>query len=104
NDIRFRGPALDRLGADELDHATETLKAYVSLGGLQLRHSGSPWARTTVVSEEEAHKCRVFVETLKRQAPQVMGNVYQAAGESGLRHPATFKGWSERFDLWQRVE
>ena len=103
-DIRFRGPALDRFGADELAYATETLKAYVGRGGPQLRHSGSPWARTTVVSEEEANKCRVFVETLKRQVPQVLANLHQAADESGLRHPSTFEGWSERFDLWQRVE
>ena len=102
--IRFRGPALEGLGADQLSHATETLKAYVGRGGLQLRHSGSPWARATVVSEVEAHQRQLEVETLRRQLPQVLANFDRAAAETGLRSPATLDGWSERFDLWQRVD
>jgi very-short-patch-repair endonuclease/DNA polymerase III delta prime subunit len=102
--IRFRGPVLERLGSDELAYAAETLKDYVGHGGLQLRHSGSPWARATVVSEAEAHQCRVVVETLRRQVPQVLANLDRAAAETGLRSPGTLDGWSERFDLWRRVE
>ena len=103
-DIRFRGPVLERLGADELAHATETLMDYVGRGGLQLRYSGSPWARATVVSEEEAHTCRVEVETLRRHVPEVLANFDRAAAETGLRTPGTLEGWSERIQLWQRVE
>ena len=86
-DIRFRGPALERLGADELAHATETLKAYVGRGGLQLRHAGSPWARATVVSEAEAHNCQVEVETLRRQVPEVLANFDQRCGRDQPARP-----------------
>ena len=85
--IRFRGPVLERLGSDELAHAAETLKDYVGHGGLQLRHSGSPWAQATVVSEAEAHQCRVVVETLRRQVPQVLANLASGSGRDGTAQP-----------------
>lgn len=44
-EIRFRGPVLESLGEEELAQATQDFQAYVGLGGLQLTHSGSPWAR-----------------------------------------------------------
>ena len=56
--VCFRGPILERLGQGALAHAAETLMDYVGRGGLQLHHSGAPWARATVVSEAEAHACR----------------------------------------------
>jgi very-short-patch-repair endonuclease len=103
-DIRFRGPLLERLGETELAQATETLMDYVGRGGLQLRHSGSPWARATVISQDEAHWCQVEVETLRRHVPQVLANLDRAAAETGLRRPETLDGWNERIQLWRRVE
>lgn len=83
-EIRFRGPDLEALGEDELADATEDLQSYVGLGGLQLAHSGSPWAKATVVSEEEAQAQRGEVEALRRQLPEVVGNLSRAAAASGL--------------------
>jgi hypothetical protein len=102
-DIRFRGSVLESLGAEGLANATEVLKDYVGLGGLQLRYSGSPWARATVVSEAEARECRVEVETLRSHFPEVLANLDRAAVETGLPSPEMLEAWSERFDLWRRV-
>ena len=102
--IRFRGPVLERLGSDELAHAAETLKDYVGHGGLQLRHSGSPWARATVVSEAEAHRVSGRRRDAQTSGPAGIGHLDRAAAETGLRSPGTLDGWSERFDLWRRVE
>lgn len=57
-----------------------------------------------MVSEEEAHTCRVEVETLRRHVPEVLANFDRAAAVTGLRIPGTLEGWSDRIQLWQRVE
>ena len=104
SEIRFRGPVLEGLGESELAHSAEILQAYVGRGGLQLRHSSSPWAKATVVSEEEASKRQSEVEGLRRQLPEVLANLSRAASETSLRDPETLQGWRERFSLWRRVE
>jgi very-short-patch-repair endonuclease len=101
--IRFRGQILENLGERELAHAVEILQAYVGSGGLQLRHSDSPWARATVVSEEGARERQAEVESLRRQLPDVFANLSRAAAATGLRDPEALQGWSEHFGLWQRV-
>jgi very-short-patch-repair endonuclease len=102
-DIRFRGPVLEGLGEAELAQSIEDLQAYVGGGGLQLRHSDSPWARATVVSVQEAQEIQVEVEALRRQVPEVLGNLSRAATEAGVCDAETLHGWAQRFDLWHRV-
>jgi very-short-patch-repair endonuclease/DNA polymerase III delta prime subunit len=104
NEVRFRGPTLEGLGGRELAHSSEVLRDYVGRGGLQLRHSGSYWAKATVVSEDEASKRQSEVEVLRRQLPEVLVNLCRAASEIGIREPETVQGWGERFSLWRRVE
>jgi very-short-patch-repair endonuclease/DNA polymerase III delta prime subunit len=102
--VRFRGPTLEGFGEEELARATETLQTYVGLGGLQLRHSGSPWAQTTVVSEDEAAERRAEVEALRRTLPEILANLSRAAAETGVREPATVRAWDDQFALWRRIE
>jgi very-short-patch-repair endonuclease len=101
--VRLRGPVLEGLGEEVLAHATEALQAYIGGGGLRLRHSDSPWARATVVSEEEARERQAEVEGLRRQLPEVLANLSRAAAETGVSAPEAVQGWGERFRLWHRA-
>ncbi|MEX2447245.1 MAG: AAA domain-containing protein [Solirubrobacterales bacterium] len=103
-DFRLRGSDLERFGERELAHATETLMDYVGHGGLQFRHSDSPWARATMISEAEAQACQSEVESLRKQLPEVSANLDRAAAECGLQGPQTLGSWGERFELWRMVE
>jgi hypothetical protein len=104
NPIRFRDEVLQGFGREQLAQATETLRDYVGKGGLMLRHSGSPWSRAAVASEQETSERRAEVERLRRQLPQVLDNLNRAATETGLRSPGTLAEWASLFQLWRRVE
>lgn len=99
-DFRLRGPDLERLGAAELAHATELLMDYAGSGGLLFRHSDSPWARATVVSQAEAQARQAEVESLRKQLPEVLANLRRAAEQCGQQAPPTLGGWRERFEWW----
>ncbi len=101
--IRFRGPTLEGLNGETVNRVRETLQDFVGRGGLTLRHSGSPWALATIVSEEDAAAWRAEVEALRRQLPELIASLRQAAAGTGLTEPETVAGWTDRFDLWHRV-
>lgn len=102
--VRFRGPVLEGMGEAQLAQVVEALQDYVSRGGLVLRHSDSPWAKATVVSEEEANARRAEVEALRRQLPELIASLDRAAAETGLPSPKTLEAWREHFGLWRRIE
>lgn len=104
NPIRFRDEVLQSFGREQLTQATETLQDYVGKGGLMLRHSGSPWARAVVVSEEEASERRAEAAGLRRRLPQVLDNLNRAAAATDLRSPGTLEEWAALVQLWRRVE
>ncbi|TMK99485.1 MAG: DUF4011 domain-containing protein [Actinobacteria bacterium] len=102
SETRFRGADLNAVGARELAQATEALQAYVGLGGLQLRRSGSPWAAAKVVSQDEASRRQLEVEKIRRQFPEVLAMLRQARAATGLAEPNTWAEWNDRFELWDR--
>lgn len=103
SDVRFRGPTLEALSAEEMAQVAETLKEFVGRGGLTLRHSDSPWAQATIVSEEEAAACRAEIESLRQGLPGLVEELRRTCADTGLKAPDTLAGWGSRFDLWRRV-
>jgi very-short-patch-repair endonuclease len=104
SEIRFRGQQLERLSAAAVEQAHEDLDAFIGLGGPGLARSGSPWARTTVVSTEEAVALQDRVENLRGDLDRLLTRLQQAAAETGLAAPETVTGWAELLRLWADAE
>jgi very-short-patch-repair endonuclease len=102
-DIQFHGDTLDGLSEDTIAQLSDDLQKYVGLGGLQLSYSGSPWAKATVVSQEEAQALELEIESLRRSVPEVLGQLGRAAAATGLTEPATIADWQERLLLWLEI-
>lgn len=104
-DVRFRGPALQRLDADTLDQAADDLHGYVGRGGLRIASDpGSPWARARLESPEQA---RDLQELLDRLAIETLPSAYAAlraaADTTGVSAAESAADWDERLALWQAV-
>jgi very-short-patch-repair endonuclease len=102
--IRFRGEALDKLGGETIAQATDDLDAYVGLGGLSLSRSQSPWAKTQVVSSEEAQALQRKVESVRAQLDELLARLRRAAEETAVRDPGTLDGWANLLDEWDVAE
>ena len=102
--LRLRGEILGRLGRDPIAEAEQQLDAYVGLGGLGLRRSDSPWAKTTVVSSTEAQALQRKVENLRNQLEDLLGRLCRAADETALKEPESLDAWSALLDAWSAAE
>jgi very-short-patch-repair endonuclease len=103
--VRFRGTALQALGADAYRDAKEALRSYAGLGGLTLASSGSPWASATVVSSEQAQSAQALAARIRSHTlSSVIARLDAAAAQTGLRAPQTIAEWTQCLALWRDVE
>ncbi len=101
-EVQFRGSTLEGLNADVITQLGEDLEAYVGLGGLILARSRSPWARATVVSQEEAQGFDREVESVRRALQALVADLEAAARAANAPRPSTLSGWRQQLNLWQR--
>jgi very-short-patch-repair endonuclease len=105
SELRFRGAAVEGLGAEAARQAVEDLAEYARLGGLTIAASGSPWANSPVVSTEEVQQADGAVDELRRHVlPTTRNLLARASAETGLPAAESAAGWSRRIELWTNVE
>jgi very-short-patch-repair endonuclease len=103
--VRFRGETLGRLDHAGYRQAVEDLRSYVAKGGLTLFRSGRPWSNASIGSSEQAQSAWTLVGRLsERTLPNASRTLPAAAEETGVDSPQTLAGWTERVEIWQRVE
>lgn len=104
NEIRFRGHAIDVLGAAEARAIEEELSEYARLGGLTLAAGGSPWAHSPIVSSDEVQQAHAALDELRRHTfPTVQAALERASQQTGLPSASTLAEWEPRIDLWGDV-
>ena len=103
-EFRLRGAALDGLGGAAARQAAEDLAQYARLGGLTLVSRGSPWARSPIVSAEEARRADEVLDEVRRHAlPGTLAMLGRAGSETGLPEPQTLAGWADLIDAWAKA-
>jgi DNA polymerase III delta prime subunit len=103
--VRFRGEALSRLDDAGYRQAVEDLRSYVAKGGLTLFRSGRPWSNASIRSSEQAQSAWTLVGRLsERTLPNASRTLAAATGETGMDSPQTLAGWTERIEIWQRID
>lgn len=103
-EFRFRGQAVERLSRAVARQAEEDLARYARLGGLTLAATGSPWARSPIVSAEEARHADEALDEIRRHAfPATRALLERASQETGLPAPGTVAGWAELIELWTQT-
>jgi very-short-patch-repair endonuclease len=103
--VRFRGAHLEQLGRHTYEQASDDLRAYVGLGGLTIRHSGSPWASSSIASVQQAQEAQRIVDRLRvHTLPTVEGRLEAAAASTRLSTPATVAGWEKHLATWEGLE
>jgi very-short-patch-repair endonuclease/DNA polymerase III delta prime subunit len=101
NEIRFRREAIDTLGAEEARKVEEDLAEYARLGGLTLATSGSPWAKSPVVSAEEVQQAHASLDELRRHTfPKVESALERSSDETALPKAERLADWQSHIDLW----
>jgi very-short-patch-repair endonuclease len=104
-EFRFRGAVIEALGQAAARQGAEDLAGYARLGGLTMQASGSPWARSPVVSAEEVRQADQALDEVRRHAlPAARGLLERASSDTGLPEPATLAGWADRIDAWMETD
>lgn len=104
NEIRFRGDALCRLGANVKSQLEEDLAELARLGGMTLALSGSPWANSPIVSAEEVQRAHAAIDELRRHTlPTTLASLRAASDKTGLPAAETLEEWEPRLTLWDDV-
>jgi very-short-patch-repair endonuclease len=104
NELRFRGPVLERLDAAAERQLEEDLAGYARLGGMTLASSGSPWVNSPIVSSDEVRQAREQTEEIHRHTLlTTLAALRQASERTGLTAAASMDGWAGRLDLWAAV-
>jgi very-short-patch-repair endonuclease len=104
SEIRFRGDILDRLDAAARRRVEEDIGEFARLGGITLAMSGSPWARSGIVSAEEVQRAHTEIDELLRHIlPSVLATLYRASEAVGPPAATTIEEWEVRLDLWAEV-
>ena len=66
--------------------------------------SGSPWARSPIVSAEEARRADEVLDEVRRHAlPGTLAMLDRASSETGLPEPQTLAGWADLIDAWAKT-
>jgi very-short-patch-repair endonuclease len=100
-EFRFRGVVLEGLGGAAARQAADDLEQYARLGGLTLVARDSPWARSPIVSAEEARQADQVLDEVRRHTlPAAVAMLGRASRETGLPEPRTLAGWAELIGAW----
>jgi very-short-patch-repair endonuclease len=103
-DLRFRPVVTEALGEAAARQAVDDIADYARLGGLTLAASGSPWARSPIVSADEVRQAAMVLEDARRQTlPGTRALLERASRETGLPAPQTLSGWAEPIDAWTTI-
>ncbi|MGA9762021.1 MAG: AAA domain-containing protein [Gaiellaceae bacterium] len=103
--IRFRDTDLTRLDAEAARRAEDELIEFARLGGFSLHASGSPWARSQIVSQEEVQRARALVDELRRHTlPAALSLLERASEATALPGPSCIDGWVGHLRLWREIE
>jgi very-short-patch-repair endonuclease len=105
NGFRFRGSAIEALGAVQMRQLQDDLGEYLRLGGLSLTASTNPWIGSPVASNEDAQHAYSSVDRLRRELlPKCLGVLEAGAQETGLPVPSNLRTWRTYVEVWKRVE
>jgi very-short-patch-repair endonuclease len=100
-EFRFRGAVLEGLGGAAARQAADDLEQYARLGGLTLVARDSPWARSPIVSTDEARRADEVLDEVRRHALPVAAAVLgRASRETGLPEPRALAGWADLTGAW----
>jgi very-short-patch-repair endonuclease len=100
-EFRFRGAAIEALGAAAARQAAEDLSDYADLGGLTLSASGSPWVNSPIVSADEVRQADDALDELRRHAlPRTHAMLERAGADTRLPGPWALSGWAQLIDVW----
>jgi very-short-patch-repair endonuclease len=95
---------IEGLGEATARQAVDDLADYARLGGLTLAASGSPWARSPIVSADEVRQADMVLDEVRRHTlPRTRALLERASGETGLPVPQTLSGWTEPIDAWTTI-
>jgi len=104
NEVRFRADMLERLDDEARRQVEEELAEFAGLGGLTLAASGSPWAHSKIISNEEAQRAYALIEDVRRHTfPTTVASLNQAAENAGLAPAPTLAEWEPRLKLWAEL-
>jgi very-short-patch-repair endonuclease len=100
-EFRFRGVVLEGLGGAAARQAADDLEQYARLGGMTLVARDSPWARSPIVSAEEARQADQVLDDVRRHTlPAAAAMLGRASYETGLPEPQALAGWAELIAAW----
>jgi hypothetical protein len=101
-EFRLRGATLEGLGGVAARQAAEDLAQYARLGGLILVSRNSPWARSPIVSAEEARRADEVLDEVRRHTlPGTLAMLSRAGSETSLPEPPALAGWADLIDAWE---
>ncbi len=105
---RLRGAVLATLDGDAYDHARQSLRAYVNLGGLRLSAATSPWATAlaagSIATPAEAQAALDAASVISTQSwPQTSARLSDLVAECGLRTPSDISTWAQVLQLLDGV-
>jgi len=104
HEIRFRGPTIEMLGANEAREIEEELSEYARLGGLTLASGGSPWAHSPIVSSDDVQQAHAVLDELRRHTfPTVAPALERTSEQTGLPPAVTLAEWEPRIELWRDI-
>jgi hypothetical protein len=84
---------LEGLGGAAARQAADDLEQFARLGGLMLVARDSPWARSPVVSADEARRADEVLDEVRRHAlPTAAGMLGRASRETGLPGRGHWRG------------
>jgi hypothetical protein len=103
-EFRFRGGTIEALSEAAARQAAEDMADYARLGGLTLSASGSPWARSPIVSADEVRQADAVLDEVRRHTlPATRALLERASGDTGLSAPRALAGWARVIDAWTQA-
>lgn len=82
------------------EEIAQMLRKASTLGAFDLRHAGSPWARTPIADDAAAAAAVAVVKELNDVTlPQLRNQLVRAAAETGMHAATTVHEWFEQIDV-----
>ncbi len=101
---RLRGKDLEELTDKRFAELLDALRDLLSLDGLSLTASGSPWAAADVQTPEVVAEVTLLLDSLSSGLPGLEAMLGRAAHETGLSAPMGLAEAGALVELWQEAE